>query len=85
MKSVDAQWYSPPEAAPPAADDHYPPPLVPIGEAPGYLGHISRSKLYVLVASGELKKVRIGSRAFISGESITAFLNKVLSSSGGVA
>ena len=51
-------------------------------EVPWYLGKISRSKVYHLIDTGELTRVRIGSRAFVSGESITAFLNKVLSSGG---
>jgi hypothetical protein len=51
-------------------------------EVPWYLGHISRSKVYGLVATGELTRVRIGSRAFITGESITALLTKVLTSGG---
>lgn len=56
------------------------PALVPIAEVPRYLGHVSRSKVYELVASGELIRVRIGSRAFVSGESIAAFLKRVLAS-----
>lgn len=63
-------------------DVNKPPPLVAMPKVPWYLGDISRSKVYKLVASGELTRVRIGSRAFISGESITAFLTKVLTSGG---
>jgi len=56
------------------------PPLVAIPDVPNYLGDISRSKVYELVASGELTRIRIGRRAFISGESIAGFLDKLLTS-----
>lgn len=82
MTSTDTQWYSMPEAAMQTADVNRPPPLVAIGEAPGYLGNISRSKVYELVAGGRLTRVHIGSRALISGDSIAAFLAEVLNSGG---
>lgn len=53
------------------------PPLVPIEEVSKHLG-VSRSRVYELVDNGELKRVHIGRRALISGESIAVFLNKVL-------
>ncbi len=58
------------------------PPLVAMPKVPGFLGDISRSEVYKLVSEGELTRVRIGRRAFISGESIAAFLRKVLTSGG---
>jgi len=56
------------------------PPLVAMPDVPIYLGNISRSKLYELVASGDLTRIRIGRRAFISGESIAGFIDNLLSS-----
>ena len=82
MESTSAQTYSGPEEIPKIDDINHLPPLVAMAKVPGYLGDISRSKVYELVATGELTRVRIGARAFISGESITAFLTKVLTSGG---
>lgn len=61
-------------------DTKHLPPLIAIPEVPRYLGDISRSKVYELVATGDLTRIRIGRRAFISGESIGLFLNKLLTS-----
>jgi excisionase family DNA binding protein len=58
------------------------PPLVAMPDVPNYLGDISRSKVYELVASGELTRIRIGRRAFISGESIAGFLSKLIAEGG---
>ena len=80
MESIDVQPYSALSDVSLIGDTVKVPLLVPIPNVPNYLGHISRSKVYRLVAEGELTRVRIGSRAFISGESITALLGKVLSS-----
>jgi excisionase family DNA binding protein len=82
MKSLNTQRCSIPEPTAQVVDVNSPPPLVAIPEVSGYLGNISRSKVYELVASGQLTRVRIGSRAFVSGESITAFLDKVLTNGG---
>ncbi|WP_343577475.1 helix-turn-helix domain-containing protein [Mycobacterium sp.] len=56
------------------------PPLVAIPKVPEFIGGISRSKVYELIDAGELRRIRIGRRAFISGDSIAAFLRKVLTS-----
>jgi excisionase family DNA binding protein len=82
MESASVQTYSGSDEVPKVDDINHLPPLVALTKVPGYLGDISRSKVYELVAAGELTRVRIGSRAFISGESITAFLTKVLTSGG---
>jgi excisionase family DNA binding protein len=58
------------------------PVLVAMPEVPKYIGDISRSKVYELVAAGELRRIRIGRRAFISGESITGFLSKLVAEGG---
>jgi predicted DNA-binding transcriptional regulator AlpA len=82
MKSTDTWGLSIPALAPPLPSVEKLPPLVAMPEVPSYLGKISRSNVYKLVDAGELTRVHIGSRAFITGESITAFLSKVLSSGG---
>jgi hypothetical protein len=82
MKSTDMQAYPIPELTPPLPSVEKLPRLVAMPEVPWYLGEISRSKVYGLVASGELKRVHIGARAFITGESIAAFVAKVLTSGG---
>ena len=49
--------------------------LVPIPDSCGVLGGIGRTKLYELINDGQLTRVRIGSRAFITGESLENFLS----------
>lgn len=46
--------------------------LVPITAACKRLGGIGRTMLYELITSGELTKVKIGTRGFITVESIAA-------------
>lgn len=48
--------------------------LVPIPDSCGVLGGIGRTKLYELINEGKLTRVRIGARAFITGESLEGFL-----------
>jgi hypothetical protein len=48
--------------------------LVPIPDSCGVLGGIGRTKLYELINDGKLTRVRIGARAFITGESLESFL-----------
>lgn len=45
-------------------------PLVPVPEAMETLGGIGRTKFYDVVNAGELVKVNIGSRSFITAESL---------------
>ena len=40
--------------------------------------HVSRTKIYHLIDTRELVRVNIGSRAFITGESINAFLDRIV-------
>jgi len=82
MRFASTQTYSRTESdrLPHAVDN--PPPLVALAEVSRYLGNISRSTVYKLVATGQLKRVRIGSRAFVAGESITALLSTLLSDAG---
>ena len=51
--------------------------LVPIPDSCGVLGGIGRTKLYALINDGQLTRVRIGSRAFITGESLENFLSQL--------
>ena len=57
--------------------------LVPIhgGVAADALGGISRSKLYELLDSGELERVHIGVRAFVTRRSINAYIDRLLAAS----
>ena len=51
--------------------------LVPIPAACSELGGVSRPTIYALVKKGELVKVNIGSRGFITGESLAAFVGRL--------
>jgi hypothetical protein len=55
--------------------------LVPIPEAQIVLGDISRSHLYELIESREIKKVNIGRRSFVTTESIEAYVARLASAS----
>lgn len=48
--------------------------LVPIGDTQHCLGGLGRTTIYRLIESGELTRVNIGRRAFITSESISAFV-----------
>jgi hypothetical protein len=50
--------------------------LVPYDEAREQLGGIGRSKFYELVAAGELTKVCLGSRVFVTADSIRALVER---------
>lgn len=51
--------------------------LVPIPTACAELGGISRPTLYALVKRGHLVKVSIGSRSFITGESLALYVARL--------
>jgi hypothetical protein len=55
--------------------------LVPIPETCKSLGGTSRTTLYELVDRGELVKVNIGRRAFITAESIAAYVERLKAAS----
>ena len=46
--------------------------LVPVDDARRCIG-VGRTKLYQLVAKGELKLVKLGRKSLITAESLTAF------------
>ena len=54
--------------------------LVPIhgNVAADALGGISRSKLYELLADGQLERVHIGVRSFVTRRSINAYIDRLL-------
>ncbi|KUI13459.1 hypothetical protein AU191_16855 [Mycolicibacterium acapulense] len=51
--------------------------LVPYGEAMAALGGISRTTLWELVNRGEVVRVNIGSRGFITAKSIAAYVDRL--------
>jgi hypothetical protein len=53
------------------------PRLIPIDEARRQLGGIGHSKAYELIKAGELMKVNVGRRAFITAESLVAYVNRI--------
>ncbi|MCV7001142.1 helix-turn-helix domain-containing protein [Mycolicibacterium alvei] len=59
--------------------------MVPIPEARHALGDIGRSTLYELVSRGEIVKVNIGRRGFITADSLGEYVDRLTASAGGVA
>ena len=53
--------------------------LVPIDDALQELGGIGRTTLYRLIRKGLVVRINIGSRAFITGNSIAAYLDSLTS------
>ncbi|WP_255206944.1 helix-turn-helix domain-containing protein [Mycolicibacterium sp. PAM1] len=51
--------------------------LVPIEDAQTELGGIGRTTLYRLIEEGHLVRARIGRRAFITGDSIAAYIQTI--------
>ncbi len=51
--------------------------LVPISDTCTRLGGISRTTVYELINRGELVKVNIGTRGFITAESIAAYVDRL--------
>ena len=49
--------------------------LVPIADAQSALGGISRTTIYRLVEEGRLRRVNIGHRSFITGDSINQYID----------
>ena len=53
--------------------------LVSVSDTCAELGGVSRTTIYALVNAGLLEKVNIGSRGFITGESLTAYVSSLRS------
>jgi len=51
--------------------------LVPIEDAQQELGGIGRTTLYRLIEDGQLVRAKIGRRAFITGDSIAAYITSI--------
>ncbi len=51
--------------------------LIPIEAAQSELGGIGRTTLYRLIDEGHLVRARIGRRAFITGDSIAAYIDSI--------
>jgi hypothetical protein len=51
--------------------------LVPVPAACTALGGVSRTTVYALVNQGELVKVNIGRRGFITAESLAAYVDRL--------
>lgn len=51
--------------------------LVPIPGAQATLGGLSRTTIYELVKSGDLVKVNIGRRGFITAKSLAAYVDRL--------
>lgn len=51
--------------------------LVPYNVARHQLGGIGRTTLYELVEHGELERVNIGRRGFITARSLAAYVNRL--------
>ena len=56
--------------------------LVPIPDSCRVLGGIGRTKLYELINAGEIDKVHIGTRAFITRDSLEHFLARITGKPG---
>lgn len=62
--------------------------LIPIDEVakeivPNISGRISRATIYRLIQRGELTKVNIGRRGFVTSDSISAYIERLVASSSG--
>jgi excisionase family DNA binding protein len=56
--------------------EHSKPLLIPIPTACNMLGGITRPTVYNLINAGELHRVKIGKRAFITSASIDAYVER---------
>ncbi|WP_231645987.1 helix-turn-helix transcriptional regulator [Mycolicibacterium mengxianglii] len=60
------------------------PALMPISAVGPYLGGLGRTTVYKLVSEGELTKVKIGPRGYVTTESIAAYLDRLKAAAGTV-
>jgi len=54
-----------------------PPLLVSVDDAAATLGGISRPKVYELINKGEIERVRIGRRSFLTLQGLTEYVNRL--------
>lgn len=57
--------------------------LVPLPEACRVLGDIGRTTIYELVNHGEICKVNVGSRSFITADSLAAYVERLIAIANG--
>ena len=57
--------------------------LVSIPEARAILGGIGRTTVYELISRGDIVKVNIGRRGFITSESLAAYMDRLSAASAG--
>lgn len=57
--------------------------LIPVPGTQSKLGGVSRTTVYKLVDSGELVRVNIGRRSFITAESLAAYVDRLSSGAAG--
>lgn len=51
--------------------------LMPIGEARAALGGVGRTMIYDLISRGEIQKVNIGRRGFVTAASLVAYVDRL--------
>ncbi|MFL0288797.1 helix-turn-helix domain-containing protein [Mycobacterium sp. SMC-21] len=60
--------------------------LISIADAQKRMGGLSRGMVYRLINAGEINRVNIGSRVFVTTESLVAYLDRIKAhASGGAA
>lgn len=59
--------------------------LVPYDTARSLLGGIGKTTLYALIEAGEVKRVKIGSRAFVTAESIRDYVARLTAAPAALA
>ncbi|MGE2728965.1 helix-turn-helix domain-containing protein [Mycolicibacterium vaccae] len=52
--------------------------LIPYNTARSTLGNIGRTTLYTLIDAGELQRVKIGNRAFVTAKSLTDYVERLI-------
>jgi len=59
--------------------------LVSLTDSRRALGGIGRTKLYELVGDGQITKVNVGSRSFITADSLERYLDRLVADAQGAA
>ena len=74
LKFVVARWCSPASIRSNDVDD----PFFSVAQARQDLGGIGRTKLYELIARGDLELLKLDGRSMITGRSLRSFKQKLL-------
>lgn len=59
--------------------------LISIPDAQKLMGGLSRGTVYKLINAGEINRVNIGNRVFVTTESIAAYVDRIASAASGGA